>query len=473
LANRTPHDYVLGFLNQALPNIPKTKAAFLTQFAQDPQVVALAQQILDNQQLIMDRYTISNRVNDIDRTHCMIPNGTTDKPYSATIDFVKLQWDDLVDIELEGLEEIGLVYDNATETISGTPNRAGNFALFLKYRLHGETENAPLHERKITLIINPNAKSLWKNLPSNEADPFHKPDVATAFAPLGKDRSVVIASKRGRSHANIGSFRDDDFAFANLADGWSVVIVADGAGSASLSREGSRIACAAVVEYLQGSLDQVDSVDFYKKLYEYETAEDKTETNKYISLFAYEHLAKAAHFAFRKIQTAADEQQKTLKDFHTTLLFTLYKTNDFGTAFFTFSVGDCPAAVLSSDLETVHLMNWLDVGDFGGGTRFLTMPEIFTKTDTFQTRLRFKIIKDFAYLILMTDGVYDPKFSVEANLDKPAHWQNFIKDLKGENDDHVAVDFTPDNADIETQLSAWLDFWSAGNHDDRTIAVVF
>lgn len=108
----------------------------------------------------------------------------------------------------------------------------------------------------------------------------------------------------------------------------------------------------------------------------------------------------------------------------------------------------------------------------GGGTRFITMPEIFT-SDKFYTRFKFKLVEDFSYLMMMTDGVYDPKFVVEANLEKIENWKAFIADLKGENEDGVKVDFNPGNADIAQQLSVWMDFWSPGNHDDRTLAIVY
>jgi hypothetical protein len=117
-------------------------------------------------------------------------------------------------------------------------------------------------------------------------------------------------------------------------------------------------------------------------------------------------------------------------------------------------------------------MNWLDVGEFGGGTRFITMPEIFT-SDKFSTRFGFKIIDDFSYLMLMTDGIYDAKFVVEANLEKIEKWKEFIQDLKGNNEDNSKVNFEESNTEIANQLSNWMDFWSPGNHDDRTLAIVF
>ncbi|RZL42481.1 MAG: protein phosphatase 2C domain-containing protein, partial [Pedobacter sp.] len=148
------------------------------------------------------------------------------------------------------------------------------------------------------------------------------------------------------------------------------------------------------------------------------------------------------------------------------------KKYDFGYAILTFGVGDCPIGLLNKDLTNIKLMNWLDVGEFGGGTRFITMPEIFT-SDKFSTRFSFTLIEDFSYLMLMTDGIYDAKFVVEANLEKLENWKAFVEDIKGRNEDGAVVTLASSNNEIANQLSAWMDFWSPGNHDDRTLAIIF
>ena len=51
-------------------------------------------------------------------------------------------------------------------------------------------------------------------------------------------------------------------------------------------------------------------------------------------------------------------------------------------------------------------------------------------------------------------------------------WKNFLLDLSGENEDKAIVDFINDS-EIENQLSRWMDFWSKGNHDDRTLAIIY
>ena len=67
----------------------------------------------------------------------------------------------------------------------------------------------------------------------------------------------------------------------------------------------------------------------------------------------------------------------------------------------------------------------------------------------------------------MTDGVTDPKFETDANLFKIEKWDDLWIDLSKE------VDFKDDNESSADQLLKWLDFWSPGNHDDRTIAILF
>jgi hypothetical protein len=73
----------------------------------------------------------------------------------------------------------------------------------------------------------------------------------------------------------------------------------------------------------------------------------------------------------------------------------------------------------------------------------------------------------------MSDGIYDPKFVVESALTNIKKWQEFLADLGGKNEDGVKVELRKDNKQIEEQFSTWMDFWSPGNHDDRTLAIVF
>lgn len=350
---------------------------------------------------------------DIMEQQITIPNGTVNRPYHAVIDFDQYNF---LHFDLKGLEEIGLALDENHTMIQGTPLTSGNHTITLMFRLD---DQSPIHEKTIHLIINPDPRSLWKDLPSDQHDPYWKPDNVMVADQLC-DKRMLVASKRGRSHAHNGAFRDDDFAYCNLDNGWSVIAVADGAGSSKYSRRGAQLACAATIAYFR------QHTDVYG----------------------------APHYVHEKIK----EEAEHLADYHTTLSFVLFRTIPEGYEVWSFGVGDGPMALVGSQL---YLLNKVDAGDFGGGTRFITQPEIFTSTAIpMSTRFSHITVPGFDYLFLMTDGIYDPKFEVEANLQQLTHWQGFIKELQPvfEHPDH---------------LSAWMDFWSQGNHDDRTLAIIY
>jgi serine/threonine protein phosphatase PrpC len=427
--------------------------------------------ILENQKFLMTNWNLKTRIADIIQQHIVIPNGTVGKAYEAKLDFQKLNWNDIIFYELENLDLLGLEYDSDSETIKGIPSQSGDIKIKFKFRVSGESEDSTLNEKQISLVVNPDPKSLWKNIESDKNDPYWKEDNVTAFEKLG-NKHIVVSSKRGRSHANVGSFRDDDFAFTHLENtGWSIVVVADGAGGSKTSRKGSSIACQSIINYFSENITEDNFAEFDTLIAQQQNGSEE-ESLKKLNLFVYNQLGKAALHAHKKLEEFATTLEAPLKDLHTTLIFALVKKYEFGYAILSFGVGDCPIGLLNKDLTKIDLMNWLDVGEFGGGTRFITMPEIF-KSEKFSTRFGFRLVQDFSYLILMTDGIYDPKFVVEANLEKIEKWQEFLDDLNGSNPDNTKVEFNSENKEIEQQLSSWMDFWNAGNHDDRTLAIVF
>ncbi|HKH63202.1 MAG TPA: PP2C family serine/threonine-protein phosphatase [Flavitalea sp.] len=451
-------------------DIPATRKDLFDTFLRDEENVAAINVIIENQNRLMAKWKIKDRIADIIQKPVRILNATVGKPYEATFDFGKFGWKDIIAYEFAGIEQAGLRYDEKTKQITGVPTQSGDLNFSFRFKVEAQPEDAPFNEKIITLIINPDPKSLWKNLPSDQNDPYWKDDDVTVFAPIG-DRYVLASSKRGRSHANIGSFREDDFAFRDLDNGWSIVVVADGAGSAKISRKGSAIACAGIVEYFMEK-HSVESMAEFDELLQQHQAGSGEDTQKKLTRFVYNNLGKAAFHVHKQLEGFAKNEGLQLKDLGTTLIFTLFKKYDTGYALLSFGVGDCPMAVLNKDVSEVILLNWIDVGEFGGGTRFITMPEIF-QSEKFPTRLGFKLVEDFSYLILMSDGIYDAKFVVEANLPNVKKWQGFLEDLNGKNEDRIKVELKASNNDIVNQFSKWMDFWSAGNHDDRTLAIVF
>jgi serine/threonine protein phosphatase PrpC len=407
------------------------------------------------------------------------PNGKVNQPYSVEFDVEKLGIPDIDEVSFSGLEIIGLQYYPEEKRIKGIPALPGDHKISLKCKRKDWEEGKPVFERTLTLIINPDPRLLWKNTPTPDTILYYKPDEDKAFVRaatkktsvflgIGKKvtprKDLVAASQRGRSHAHEGKPRDDDFALSFNEDSeWYILVVADGAGSAKYSRKGAEIACQTVREVCEKQLAACKD-DFEKQIRQFEN--DKSpEKRKPTADILYTILGTAVFQAYKRIEKEAAEQENPLKDYATTLLLAICKKFETGWFIGAFWVGDGGMGVYNRETSFVKILGEPDGGEFAGQTRFLTMPEI-VKNELYK-RLRFDIYPDFTALILMTDGVTDPKFETDANLGRIEKWHALWDDLSKE------VTFADDNAQTADQLLKWLDFWSPGNHDDRTIAILF
>lgn len=423
-----------------------------------------------NQRLIIE--------NEIKSLGLRFPNGTVKKEYSTCFE---LPMDKISNVELLGAEELGLMLVSGDEgkfALCGRPKEAGDFTLTLRYNtVEGEEPS----ELKIPVAFNPNPRSLWRNIETDENIPYYKQDSDKKYIKVeaGEDglpkKDIVAASQRGRSHAQEGKARDDHFTLYHCDDSdWYVIAVADGAGSAKYSRKGSEVACNTVVNHCKNLL--ADNPAFEEAIREYEANRDdsikRTALTKHVIDIIYNGALKA-HEAVKKVAEANEEAK--LKDFATTLMFAVCKKYDFGWFIASFWVGDGAMCLFDEKAKTAKLLGTPDEGEFSGQTRFLTMPEIFRDKDVVAKRLRMAIVPDFTALFLMSDGVSDPMFETDKNLNDYAKWEEFWNNLKnGFPDDEIGgVDLSDDNEAAQDQLLGWLDFWSPGNHDDRTIAILY
>ena len=410
--------------------------------------------------------------------HWVVANANAKKEYDFTVDLK--EFPNLAVKEIRNLDVVGLQFDAETNRIFGTPTVANTVDLHIVF--YNKTDENKSEDIKIvSFIVNADPKDLWLNKASDQNAKYAKQDEATFFGNF-LDKKIVVASKRGRSHAHEGTFRDDDFNVKKLSDGWAIVAVADGAGSARYARQGSKLATELIVErfandeilktlttdvvaYFAGEETTEEAVPQTTEVVQ---PEDKKLQNKSSVINI---LYKEVRNLHTQLIDFAKQEEMNLKDLNTTLIFALCRKFDFGYVALTFGVGDCPINVVLNGNQDIRLLNTLDVGEFGGGTRFITMPEIFSHPNMGN---RFSINKfdDFDKLFLMTDGIYDPKFVTENKLENAQTWQAFLQDLNGENEDKVKVDFEQDE-EVEKQLLQWLDFWSKGNHDDRTLAIIY
>lgn len=413
--------------------------------------------IIEAQEKIMHEAIIYKEREEFADAFFPITNAHSKKKYEYI--FPMEQFPNIRIKDVSGLDLAGLSFEG--NSIKGTPFESDTYDLKIEFFHILDEEN--IESKKAQLFVNADPKDLWKNIPSDTEAPFHKAD-ETKFKADFSDKKIVVASKRGRSHAHEGKFRDDDFAVDELPDSWNIVSVSDGAGSAQLARYGSELATQSINNYFKNK-QILSELDIHLNEI-FNLKNNNSEAKQNIIKILYEGVSET----FKTLKDKAEEHLVTLKDLHSTLIFALVKKFDFGYIILSFGVGDCPINLINEDFSEVQLLNTMDVGEFGGGTRFITMNEIFD--DSISSRFKITHAKEFSKLVLMTDGIYDPKFITENKLEDIESWKVFFEDLNGNNEDEAKVDFQNDEQ-IDEQLLSWMDFWSKGNHDDRTLAVIY
>ncbi|HMW72728.1 MAG TPA: PP2C family serine/threonine-protein phosphatase, partial [Cellvibrionaceae bacterium] len=339
----------------------------------------------------------------------------------------------------------------------GTPLAAGEFSLQLRYLAQGQ-EQSSLARLQLAVVQDP--KNLWKNLPSDSAGLF-----ASADTQVQQQAGLIGASTRGRSHAHVGGYRDDAFAIEALASGWQIVIVADGAGSARYSRRGAELICQTAASSLRAQLTGpiADSLSASSRAWAQEPQSEELQQRLKTQLAAL--LGQAAYQALAAIHAQASElADSQVKDFASTALIGLCRhfptdgRGPGGSLCACYWVGDGAAAVYSQG-RGVRLLGLGDSGEFAGQTRFLDASAVSNEVIT--QRTCFAWAEDLTAFILMSDGVSDAKFPTAASLASLPHWDTLWAELNP----------LLSGVGAAEALLEWLNFWSPGNHDDRTLVL--
>jgi Protein phosphatase 2C len=398
-----------------------------------------------------------------------LPNGKIGVDYSQKIDISPLHRapETLIEVIPSGFEEVGLAFTSTGELrIDGQPADHGKFPVQILLRFAADGDR-PAQDYRLQgeIDILPDPRKLWKELEPDASLPYPKAHFRSETLHMA-GRTMIAASRRGRSHAHNGTFRDDEFELrVNEGQQWYIMAVADGAGSAPYSRRGSQIACEKAVEILEAKLDAKLTADL-EALANVWTREQTDQLRAQIRNRIYEALSHAAYAGYKAITEEAETLGEAAKAFHTTLMLTIVRQFDFGYFVGTWWVGDGAVGILQRG-KYLKLMGIPDGGQFAGQTRFLTMQEIWADGATVAKRIEFDVVPDFTGVLLMTDGVSDPKFHTDHNMLQRENWDTLWDDMS------ERVDFLQDNLQADEQLLDWLDFWAAGEHDDRSIAILF
>ncbi len=296
----------------------------------------------------------------------------------------------------------------------------------------------------------------WKEVePDDPADPVpHAVRCARRFA---WGWSVAAASRRGKLHAHRGLWREDAFAVAEK-EPWSIIALADGAGSARLSRVGARLACRTAAGHLgdvlpPGGLQAADTAALKEELVDLR-----------------EVLAEAARLALEAVRAEAAERGQPLDAFASTLLLAVHVPWRGEQLVGCLQVGDGAIALLDGAGE-LTLLGTADHGVHSSETRFLTTRGV---EETLLHRTQFSLKRGLRALAVMSDGVSDDFFPEEKRLGE-LFTGRAIAGMAGRDGGPVdgvlhgvAGDAQPDRA-----LARWLAYERKGSSDDRTLVLLW
>lgn len=389
----------------------------------------------------------------------------------------------------EGMDS--LQYDLDTHRIKGEPAVGSDFKLHLIFTCRGYEGIS--HELDLLLTCNMDPELRWKEIERVQSDEspivseedklllvkmadavrstansyvVRKPDDTFSKAnrvsrrQKSEDFDLAYASIRGRSHIRSGSFREDDVEARFFLEGKAVaIVVSDGAGSAPLSRRGSCIVTAVGIKCL---------IELGQKLVkDPEALKGRTQS-------AVDGFADAVRSIRSQIVFEADcikEQRPDFlaKEMYATFLAALVLPTDSGQVLLTYSAGDGAIGLgLAGDASGIKCSP--DHGQSAGQTLFV----LNKGADDAEKRLIFTTLPESYALLLMSDGVSDPRIQ-QGEEQKPEIWNQLSDELK------PLVREEPLNHDAERvesykdrgALCAWLDSYEKSHHDDRTITVLF
>ncbi|HIB1181400.1 TPA: PP2C family serine/threonine-protein phosphatase [Escherichia coli] len=386
------------------------------------------------------------------RAKIVIPNARAGERFSSPVAIVLDEGLQATVRDVVFPRNIGLTFDKEHKLLTGTPTESGDIELSVLWSCASHDEC----ETKQLFIVNPDPRSLWKVV-EPPADASYPKSHLDAAGLVRGDIRIAAASRRGRSHEHAGSFRDDDFYINHCQEtGWSVMLVADGAGSAVNSREGSRIAVQTAGDYLFNQLSGLKGVHLKQHITAWEGSDQQATINAMLH-----HFKQAATLAVNSIQNEAICAEQPVKSYSTTLLATVALRTDnelFAAAFW---LGDGAIGAYSPSGK-VRILGNPDSGEYAGQTRFLDQSII--ADPSFSGRISVGKWNDVSHLILMTDGVSDPLFETDNGLRSDEKWTRLLDEL---------IPVLTDASIAPERLGDWLNFFSTGNHDDRTIAVLW
>ena len=260
------------------------------------------------------------------------------------------------------------------------------------------------------------AAATWRDLPVQDEQDRHADTFHEQMSSSGGVR-VMAARVRGRHHRHEGRNCDDWYEMAQSGE-WTIIAVADGAGSHPLSRVGAKASCRAAVETLSARLARLhtpDSIDADQDLPPTIAACLGFKT----CLGMIKAIHQAVGAACTAVETACGERMEQeeyerrlgrkpcLSDFAATLSLLAFKPVTIDSVRYAagwgYQIGDGVSAVIDPRGKAT-VLGLPDQGEYSNETLFLSRE--YLGSNELSRRIH-KVFQPMRALVMMTDGVME------------------------------------------------------------------
>ena len=272
---------------------------------------------------------------------------------------------------------------------------------------------------------------------------------------------IVGATRRGKKHAHDGTHREDAFA-SETADKFTILCVADGAGSSTHSRIGAQYAANELVH------------DLSVQLMESASRHSQKEHVQFVE-YLKQQFEKSIHHVIHSLVNYAEKNGVSPKDFRCTLLTALFYHDEKHQVVLLNQIGD--GAICTYDKktgETEKLGGEGESGSHSGEVSRFVPDEESLKTE-FHV-LPDNRMKEVDCLMLCTDGIEDPFYPMEKNsacIFRQLYNGVQEKELADLGIEQVAQAHVFGHPAESANLESWMTFEQKGESDDRTMLVMF
>lgn len=264
----------------------------------------------------------------------------------------------------------------------------------------------------------------WKYIaaPEDVPEPHEDFKIHNSSKPINNKGAFRIfgASVRGLLHKHEGTHCDDWFEIGTAGD-WTIIAVADGAGSKKFSRIGAKESCQKAVKLLEESLASLRLTDFKTKSAWQDACDPKINPEDIdVNIKTARHaVIEAFVSSCERLKNYANDSANQEKfnellgrifivdDLACTLNIALHYPSEWGSVIIGCQIGDGLIGIVMPDGQS-KVLSESDSGGYAGETKFL-VSEGMCKDDVLLPRT--EIFADsISALLVMTDGVSNDFF---------------------------------------------------------------